>query len=121
MDFYELNENLKARKKEQAKRLPREAAGVAYGNPGRMLNAAHYIKLAWDTISDATVKNAFNKAESVTLKGGAHEVNMIADLLCSLKALNIPIDESTIDELCMLITKTVKIFHMRFWMTSMSC
>ena len=55
--------------------------------------------LAWDAISDATIKNAFNKAELVTLKGGAHkEVAMMADLLCSFKALNIPIDESTLDE-----------------------
>ena len=87
MDFYELDENLKARKKEQAKRLPRRAAGVVYGKPAHMLDAAQYIKLAWDAISDATIKNAFNKAELVTLKGGAQEeVDMIADLLCSFKA-----------------------------------
>ena len=49
--------------------------------------------------SDATIRNAFNKAELVTLKGGAHkEIDMMADLLCSFKALNIPIDESTPDE-----------------------
>ena len=99
MDFYVLDENLKARKKEQAKRLPRRAAVVAYGNPTHILDAAHYIKLTWDAISDATIKNAFNKAEVVTLKGGAHEeVDMMADLLWSFKALNIPIDESTLDE-----------------------
>ena len=87
MNFYELDENLKARKKDQAKRLPRGAAGVAYGNPAHMLNAVPYIKLAWDAISDATIKNAFNKAELVTLKGGAHEeVDMMVDLLCSFKA-----------------------------------
>ena len=98
LDFYELDENLKARKKEQAKRLLRGAAGV-YGNPAHMLDAAEYIKLAWDTISDAIIKNAFNQAELVTLKGGAHEeVDMMADLLCSSKALNISIDESTRDE-----------------------
>ena len=99
MDFYELDENLKARKKEQAKRLFRRAAGVAYGNPANMLDATQYIKLAWDAISGATIKNAFNKAELITLKGGAHEeVDMMVDLLCSFKALNIPIDESTLDE-----------------------
>ena len=64
-----------------------------------MLDAAQDIKLAWDAISDATIKNAFNKAELVTLKGGAHEeVDMMTDLLCSFKTLNIPIDESTLDE-----------------------
>ena len=64
-----------------------------------MLDAAQYIKLAWDTISDATIKNAFNQAELITLKDGAHEeVDMMADLLCSIKALNILMDESTLDE-----------------------
>ena len=64
-----------------------------------MLDAAQDIKLAWDAISDATIKDAFNKAELVTLKGGAHEeVGMMTDLLCSFKTLNIPIDKSTIDE-----------------------
>ena len=99
MDFYELDENLKARKKEQAKRLPRRAAGVAYRNPAYTLDSAQYIKLAWDAISDARIKNAFNKDELVTLKGGAHKkVDMMAYLLCSFKALNVPIDESTLDE-----------------------
>ena len=64
-----------------------------------MLDAAQYIKLARDAISDATIKNASNKAELVTLIGGAHEeVDMMADLLCSFKALNIPLDKSTLDE-----------------------
>ena len=99
MDFYELDENFKARKKEQSKRLPRGAAGVPYGNPAHMLGAAPYIKLSWDAISDATIQNAFNKAKLVTLKGGAHErLDTMADLLCSFKALSIPIDESTLDE-----------------------
>ena len=99
MDFYGLDENLKACKNEQAKRLLRRAAGVVYSNPAHMLDAAQYIKLAWDAISDVTIKNAFNKVELVTLKGGAHKkVDMIADLLCSFKALNISIDESTLDE-----------------------
>ena len=44
-------------------------------------------------------KDAFKKAELVTLKGGAHEeVDIMADLLCRFKALNIPIDKSTLDE-----------------------
>ena len=85
MDFYELDKNLKACKKEEAKRLPRGAAGVAYGNPAHILGAAQYIKLAWNAISDVTITNVFNKA----LKGEAHkEVGMMADLCCSFKALN---------------------------------
>ena len=76
-----------------------------------MLDAAQYIKLAWDAISDATIKNAFNKAELVTLKGGAHEeVDTMADLLCSFKALNIPIDESTPDEFVHVYDESRRVF-----------
>ena len=71
--------------KREAKRLPRGAPGVAYDNPAHMLGAAEYIKLAWDAITDATIKNAFNQAELVTLKGGAHEVDIMADLLAASK------------------------------------
>ena len=60
MDFHEQDENLKALKTEQAERLPRKAAGVAYGNPAHILDAAQYIKLAWDAITDVTIKNALN-------------------------------------------------------------
>ena len=52
-----------------------------------MLHTAQYIKLDWDAILDATIKNAFNKAELATLKSGAHEeVDIMTDLLCSFKA-----------------------------------
>ena len=60
LDFYKLGNTLKAHKKVQANRLPRGAAGVAYGKPVHLLDAAQYIKLAWDSNSDATTKNAFN-------------------------------------------------------------
>ena len=58
--FCELGNKLKAHKKEQASRLPRDAAGVAYGNPVHLLDAAQYIELAGDFISDATIRNMFN-------------------------------------------------------------
>ena len=63
-----------------------------------MLDAAQYVEIAWDAISDATIKNAFNKAELLNLAGGTDEKVMMADLLRSFKALNIPVDESTFDE-----------------------
>ena len=93
MDFYELDENLKARKKEQAKRLLR-GEHVLLMLTRLMLDAAQYVNTAWDAISDATIKNAFNKAELLNLAGGTdEEVDMMADLLRSFKALNIPVDE----------------------------
>ena len=81
-----------------------------------MLDAGQYIKLAWDTISDATIKNAFNNAKLVTLKGGAHEeIDMMADLLCSLKALNILIDESTLDKFVHVDDKNSEDFSYEMW------
>ena len=44
LDFFALDENLKACKKEQAKRLLRGAAGVAYSNPAHMLDAAKWLE-----------------------------------------------------------------------------
>ena len=64
-----------------------------------MLDAAQYVKIAWGAILDETIKNAFNKAELLNLVGGtAKEVNVMADLLRSFKALHIPVNESAMDE-----------------------
>ena len=87
MDFYEVDKNLKAQKKSKQKDSLEEQQVLL------MLALAEYIKFAWDAILDVTIKNAFNKAELVTLKGATHEeVDMMADLLGRLKALNIPVD-----------------------------
>ena len=52
------------------------------------------MKLAWNAISDVTIKNAFNKAELLTLQEGAdEEVDIMGELLRSFKMLNIPIDK----------------------------
>ena len=116
MNFYKLDENLKVCKKEQAERFAGGAAGVVYGNLIHMLDAGQYIKLAWDTISDVTIKNTFNNAELATLKGGAHqEVDMMADLLCSLKALNVLIDESTLDNFVHVDDKNREDFSHEMW------
>ena len=55
MDFYKIDNKLKAQKKEQAKKLSRVAAGVDYGNPDCLLDADQCIKLAWDAISNAII------------------------------------------------------------------
>ena len=47
LDFYELDEEAKLRKKMQVRRLRRGAAGVAYKNPAHLLDAASYVKEAW--------------------------------------------------------------------------
>jgi hypothetical protein len=68
LDFYELDEEAKLRKKMQGRRLRRGVAGVAYGNPVHLLNAGSYVKEAWQSVSPSSIKNAFIKAKIMTLK-----------------------------------------------------
>jgi hypothetical protein len=55
LDFYELDEQLKQRKRELGKRLQRGATGVSYGNPAHLLDAASYVKEAWDSVSSSSI------------------------------------------------------------------
>ena len=61
LDHYELGEDIKTQIQNQAKRLQQGSAGVSYGHPAHLLDAATYVKQAWDDTSSATIKNAFNK------------------------------------------------------------
>ncbi len=62
LDFYELDDEAKNRKKDQGRRLRQGAIGVLYRNPTPLLNATSYVKDAWDFISQTFIKNAFIKA-----------------------------------------------------------
>jgi len=96
LDFYELDEQLKQRKKELGKRLRRGAAGVSYKNPAHLLDAASYVKEAWDSVSSNSIKNAFSKAELMNLEpelGAESENNVIAtELAQTIESLNLSIN-----------------------------
>ena len=102
LDFYELEENAKSRKKEQAGRLRRGAAGVSYGNPAHLLDAANYVKTAWDSITSTTIKNAFIKVDLMRLEGDIHEENRDNDLFSSvmqaMENLNISIEHQELED-----------------------
>ena len=110
LDFYELDEKLKAYKKEQVKSLPRSAAVVAYGNSSYLLDAAQYVELAWYAILDGIIKNAFNKSELLTLRSGAdEEAGLMADLMRGFKTMNIPRGKSTTEKFMHLDDKNNKV------------
>ena len=100
LDFCDLDESVRIHKTEQGKRLPRGAAGVAYGKPAHLLDAAHYVKQAWEFISDTTIRNSFNKAQLLTpMAGGVdEELNFVPELLLSFRALDIAIDNDELDK-----------------------
>jgi hypothetical protein len=65
MDYYDQDEAQKEHKRAQAQRLPRGSAGAAFGNPAHLLDAANYVKRAWDAITSTTISNAWKKAEII--------------------------------------------------------
>ncbi len=102
LDFYELDEEAKLRKKMQGQRLRRGAAGVAYENPTHLLNAASYVKEAWQSVSPSSIKNAFIKAEIMTLEADQEAVNEIEDLVTevaqAIAALNLSVGQDELEE-----------------------
>jgi hypothetical protein len=102
LDFYELDEEAKLRKKMQGRRLRRGAVGVAYGNPAHLLDAASYVKEAWQSVSPSSIKNAFIKAEIMTLEADQEAVNEIEDLVTKvaqvITALNLSVGQDELEE-----------------------
>jgi hypothetical protein len=80
LDFYELDEEAKLRKKMQGRRLRCGAVGVAYGNPAHLFDVASYVKEAWQSVSPNSIKNTFIKAKIMTLEVDQEVVNEIEDL-----------------------------------------
>ena len=61
MEYLDLDQTQKEHLRAQAQRLPRGAAGATFGNPAHLLDAATYVKRAWDAVSPTTICNAFKK------------------------------------------------------------
>jgi len=80
LDFYELDEEAKLRKKMQGRRLRHGVAGVTYRNLAHLFDIVSYVKEAWQSVSPSSIKNAFIKAEIMTLEADQEAVNEIEDL-----------------------------------------
>jgi hypothetical protein len=80
LDFYELDDEAKNQKKDQGQRLRQGATGVLYRNPVHLLDAASYVKDAWDSVSQTSIKNAFIKAELMNLEPELEAGNKVDDL-----------------------------------------
>ncbi len=102
LDFYELDEEAKLRKKMQGQRLRRGAAGVTYGNLVHLFDATSYVKEVWQSVSPSSIKNAFIKAEIMTLEANQEVVNEIEDLVTevaqAIAALNLSVEQDELEE-----------------------
>ncbi len=102
LDFYELDEEAKLRKKMQGRRLQRGVVGVAYGNLTHLLNVVSFVKEAWQSVSPSSIKNAFIKAEIMTLEADQEVVNEIEDLgtkvAQTIATLNLSVGQDELEE-----------------------
>jgi hypothetical protein len=62
LDFCELDDEAKNRKKNQGQKLHQGVARVIYGNPTHLLDVTSNVKDAWDYVSQTSIKNALIKA-----------------------------------------------------------
>ncbi|CEG42680.1 uncharacterized protein PHALS_12934 [Plasmopara halstedii] len=100
LGFYELDDDSKAHKKEQAARLARGSAGVVYGKPAHLLDAAQYVQRAWESVSALSIRNAFKKAEIMTLEdsGNEDEEDFMGEIIDNFASLDIQIERSKLEE-----------------------
>ncbi len=82
--------------------MRRRAARVLYENPTHLLDAVSYVKDAWDSVSQTSIKNAFVKAELMNLELELKASNKVDDLCTefskAMESLNLYVDPSKKEE-----------------------
>ena len=63
LDFHQLDDEVKSELKQRGRSQLRGRAGVDFGMPATLLDAANIVYDAWKLISEKTVRNAFMKAD----------------------------------------------------------
>jgi DDE superfamily endonuclease len=61
--FYDLSEHKKESLQTLGTHIRRGSAGVEYGNPAHLMDAAKFIKEAWDSVLPISIENCFRKAD----------------------------------------------------------
>ena len=72
--FHDLPTESKQQRADGARRMRRGAAGVFYGKPATLLDAANFIKEAWDAITPNTLMACFRKADIIVSLDGSDAV-----------------------------------------------
>lgn len=93
LTYHDLTDELKMRLATDASKMKRGAAGVEFGRPAHLLDAANYTVKAWNTLTPETLKNCFRKADiipefrSVSLQScdGDNVDNMVSELVSMME------------------------------------
>ena len=103
LEFTELDDTPKEHKWAQGQRLSRGAKGVAYGNPVHLLDAAHYVKCVWNSVTHTTISSSFKKVDiMMTLPNEINKedelIDLFANLMPNFGPLNIKIETDELDK-----------------------
>ncbi|KAL2621899.1 hypothetical protein R1flu_002104 [Riccia fluitans] len=93
--YHDAPEIVKEQLSAAASRMKRGAAGVAFGKPPHLLDAANLINIAWNELSAQSLQNCFKKADIISSFCNIHEINSdsndldeLVDLLQNCSILN---------------------------------
>jgi len=80
---------------------PRGAARTAFGNPAHGLDAANFIKLAWDTITSTTIKmysDRWRYFPQYYMKTYANELDQrFSNLILDLQSIDVHVTKQEIE------------------------
>lgn len=93
ISYHDSPETVKEQLSAAASRMRRGAAGVAFGKPPHLLDAANLVNIAWNEMSPQSLQNCFKKADIIArfrdipeIESASHDLDNLVDLLqnCSI-------------------------------------
>ena len=101
VEFYGLQEEVKDSINDQARQLRRGVAGIAHGRSANLLDAAYYVKRAWESITETTIQNCFRKAElglSLPCANPSGDNDDFSDFIHLLQNLSLDINRDELND-----------------------
>ena len=112
LKFYELDNESKAMITEQSSKMRRGSAGVQFGKPATILDAACYVHKAWSMITEDTIRNSFIKANLRMNLSQAKPEELFSNEFVSLfNELNIQVTEEEVNQFIDVDTEGSSVFQ----------
>ena len=114
LKFHQLSAETQEELKTQAARLRRGASGLQHGNPATLMDAANFVVKAWDSVSPASIRNCFNKADlKINIAANDHQNfdTCLDELVTGFAKLNLHLSNSDMMEYLTIDDTTSEAYH----------
>ena len=109
LDFHQLDNTAKSELKQRGMSQVRGRAGVDFGMPATLLDAANIVCDAWKLISEKTVRNSFIKADlKMNLVTEVEEPLLFDGLIKGFSKINIDLEENDINNFVTIDNETTE-------------